>query len=219
MSLSAYLRTSLFLVAAAALLFASAGTFSIAAFWIYLAILATVVVASFILLDPELLHERMRPGGKPLPLGVMLATVVFSLHWLVAGLDRGRLHWSDTVPPWLQIVAFIAMVAAQILAFWAMRANWFFSSIVRIQSERGQYVVTAGPYAFIRHPGYAAGILLIAASGLALGSWLAEAFVAMTNLPFLFHRIVVEERALQTRLPGYTDYAQQVRWRLLPGVW
>jgi protein-S-isoprenylcysteine O-methyltransferase Ste14 len=219
MTISAHMRTAMFLVGAGVLLFGSAGTFSIPAFWVYLAILAAIVVASFMLLDPELLHERMRPGGKPLPLGVMLATAVFSLHCVVAGLDRGRLHWSDTVPLWLEVIGFVVMIAAQLLAFWAMRANRFFSSIVRIQSDRGQYVVTAGPYAFVRHPGYVAGILLILASGIALGSWLATAFVVATNLPFLLYRIVVEERVLQSQLPGYAGYAQRVRWRLLPGLW
>jgi protein-S-isoprenylcysteine O-methyltransferase Ste14 len=209
----------LFLVAAGVLLFGSAGTLAIPAFWIYLGILAVVFVASFMLLDPDLLHERMRPGGKPLPLGVMLATAVFSLHWVIAGLDRGRWHWTDTVPQWLAGAAFLAMAAAQLLALWAMRVNRFFSSIVRVQSDRGQYVVTAGPYAFIRHPGYAAGILLILASGLALGSWLAAAFVVATNLPFIAHRMGTEERVLAAQLPGYADYRRRVRWRLIPGVW
>jgi protein-S-isoprenylcysteine O-methyltransferase Ste14 len=219
MPISAQLRTALFLVGAGFLLFASAGTFRIPAFWVYLAILAAVFVVSFVMLDPDLLHERMRPGGKPLPFGVMLATLVFSLHWVVAGLDRGRFHWSDTVPRFLEVASFFVFTAAQVLAFWAMYVNRFFSSIVRIQSDRGQSVVTTGPYAFVRHPGYAAGLLLILASGLALGSYLAAAFVIATNVPFIMHRLVLEDRVLQTQLPGYADYARRVRWRLLPGVW
>jgi protein-S-isoprenylcysteine O-methyltransferase Ste14 len=151
--------------------------------------------------------------------GVMLATVVFSLHWVIAGLDVGHLHWSDSVPRVLQIASFVIFVAANALAFCAMRANRFFSSIIRIQSDRGQYVVTAGPYAFVRHPGYAAGFLLILASGIALGSWLAAAFVIATNVPFIMHRLIVEDRVLQAQLPGYADYARRVRWRLLPGIW
>jgi protein-S-isoprenylcysteine O-methyltransferase Ste14 len=219
MPISAYLRTALFLIGAGVLLFASAGTLRIPAFWVYLAILTAVFIVSFLMLDPELLHERMRPGGKPLPFGVMLATVVFSLHWVVAGLDRGRLHWSDSVPRFLAVASFVVFTAAQVLAFWAMHVNRFFSSIVRIQSDRGQYVVTAGPYAFVRHPGYAAGLLLILASGVALGSWLAAAFVIATNVPFVMHRLIVEDRALHEQLPGYADYARRVRWRLLPGIW
>jgi protein-S-isoprenylcysteine O-methyltransferase Ste14 len=219
MPISTQVRTALFLLSAGAVLFASAGTFAIAAFWVYLAILAAIVIVSFVMLDPELLHERMRPGGKPLPLGVMLATAVFAMHWVVAGLDVGRFHWSDTIPRALQIGSFVIFVAANALAFWAMRVNRFFSSIVRIQSDRGQYLVTAGPYAFVRHPGYAAGFLLIIASGIALSSWLAAAFVIATNLPFIMRRLIVEDRVLQAQLPGYADYARRVRWRLLPGIW
>jgi protein-S-isoprenylcysteine O-methyltransferase Ste14 len=219
MPISAHLRTALFLVGAGALLFGSAGTLKIPAFWVYLATLTAVFILSFVILDPELLHERMRPGGKPLPFGVMLATVVFSLHWVIAGLDVGHLHWSDSVPRVLQIASFVIFVAANALVFCAMRANRFFSSIIRIQSDRGQYVVTAGPYAFVRHPGYAAGFLLILASGIALGSWLAAAFVIATNVPFIMHRLIVEDRVLQAQLPGYADYARRVRWRLLPGIW
>jgi protein-S-isoprenylcysteine O-methyltransferase Ste14 len=100
-----------------------------------------------------------------------------------------------------------------------MRVNRFFSSIVRIQSDRGQHVVTAGPYAFVRHPGYAAGILLILASGIALGSWFAAAFVLVTNMPFILYRMITEERVLAAQLPDYADYARRVCWRLMPGIW
>jgi protein-S-isoprenylcysteine O-methyltransferase Ste14 len=97
--------------------------------------------------------------------------------------------------------------------------NRFFSSVVRIQSDRGQYVVTTGPYAVIRHPGYVGGILFVLASGIALGSWLATAMLAVSTLPFLLYRTVTEDRILQAELPGYCDYAGRVRWRLMPGVW
>jgi protein-S-isoprenylcysteine O-methyltransferase Ste14 len=76
-----------------------------------------------------------------------------------------------------------------------------------------------GPYAFVRHPGYTAGILIIAASGPALGSWLAAALVVIFSLPFLLHRAITEDRILQVELAGYSDYAARVRWRLFPGIW
>jgi protein-S-isoprenylcysteine O-methyltransferase Ste14 len=78
-----------------------------------------------------------------------------------------------------------------------MCVNRFFSSVIRIQTDRGQYVVATGPYAFVRHPGYSAGILIIVASGPALGSWLAAALVVTFSLPFLLHRIITEDRILQ----------------------
>jgi len=219
MPVSAYFQSALVLIGAAAALFASAGTFAIAAFWVYLAILATVFVASFAMLDPGLLRERMRPGGKPPPLGLKLFTVVLLLHLIVAGFDRGRLHLSDGIPPWLQATGLAVVAAAYALVLWAMRVNRFFSSVVRIQFDRGQRVVTTGPYSIIRHPGYSAGILIVLASGIALGSWLAAALLVVTSLPFLFYRAITEDRVLLAELPGYREYAGRVRWRLIPGVW
>ena len=219
MPVSAYFQSALVLIGAAAALFASAGTFAIAAFWVYLANLAMVFVASFAMLDPGLLRERMRPGGKPPPLGLKLFTVVLLLHLVVAGLDRGRLHLSDGIPPWLQATGLAVVAAAYALVLWAMRVNRFFSSVVRIQFDRGQRVVATGPYSFIRHPGYAAGTLIVLASGIALGSWLAAVLLVVTSLPFLFYRAITEDRVLLAELPGYREYAGRVRWRLIPGVW
>ena len=219
MPVSAYLKSGLFVVAAAAALFAAAGTLAIAGFWVYLAILAVVMIVSYAALDPDLLRERMRPGGKKSPLSLRIFTLVLFVHWIVAGLDRGRFHWSDDVPGWLQGVCLFTVAAGYALALWAMRVNRFFSSVIRIQRDRGQHVVTTGPYAFVRHPGYTAGILIIAASGLALGSWLAAALVVIFSLPFLLYRAITEDRILRVELAGYSDYAVRVRWRLVPGIW
>ena len=113
---SAYLQAALFVIAAAIALLASAGTAAILTFWIYLAILVAVVVAASIWLDPGLLRERMRPGGQRPPLGLRVFTLVFFLHWIVAGLDRGRFHWSDSVRAWLQAVALIVFAGGYALA-------------------------------------------------------------------------------------------------------
>lgn len=219
MPMSAYLRAVALLICAGVALFASAGSFAIATFWVYLAILALVFVVAFTMLDRGLLQERMRPGGRPTPLGLRLLNVVLLAHWIVAGLDRGRLHWTDNVPLWLQALGLLLVAAGYALVFWAMRVNRFFSSVVRIQSDRGQHVVKSGPYASVRHPGYSAGILIVLASGIALGSWLAAAFLIAVVLPFLLYRVIHEDRVLQSRLDGYADYARRVRWRLLPGIW
>lgn len=219
MPVSAYVQSVFFFLLAAAALFASAGTFAIAVFWIYLAILAAIFVASFLWLDPDLARERMRPGGKKPPAALWLFSGVLFLHWIIAGLDRGRFHWSDTMPLWLQILGLAAVAGSYVFALWAMSVNRFFSSVIRLQSDRGQYVVTTGPYAVIRHPGYTAGIVIMLTSGIALGSWLAAAFLAIATLPFLLYRAIAEDRFLQAELPGYRDYAARVRWRLMPGLW
>src|SRR5262249_1997033 len=219
MPVSAYLNAALFVVAAAAALFAAAGTIAIPGFWAYLAIFAPVMIVSFTALDQDLLRERMRPGGKKQPLSLTIFSLVLFMHWIVAGLDRGRFHWSDNVPGWLEYVCLFTVAAGYALALWAMHVNRFFSSVIRIQTDRGQHVVTAGPYAFVRHPGYAAGIVIIAASGPALGSLFAAALLVIFSLPFLLHRTITEDRILQVELAGYSDYAARVRWRLLPGIW
>src|SRR5262249_58494377 len=97
MPVSAYLKAGSFVIAAAAALFAAAGTVAIPGFWAYLAILAAVIAISFATLDSDLLRERMRPGGKKPPLALRLFSLVLFMHWIVAGLDRGRFHWSDNV--------------------------------------------------------------------------------------------------------------------------
>jgi protein-S-isoprenylcysteine O-methyltransferase Ste14 len=169
--------------------------------------------------DPDLARERMRPGGQKPPLVLRLFTIVLIAHYIVAGLDRGRYHWSDGVPCWLQALGLIAMAAGFALALWAMVVNRFFSSVVRIQFDRGQHVITTGPYAVIRHPGYLAGIVFVVASGIALGSWCAALMLTVCTVPFLLYRVITEDGVLHAELPGYTDYAARVHWRLVPGVW
>jgi energy-coupling factor transporter transmembrane protein EcfT len=126
MPVSAYFQSVLFLILTAVALFASAGTLAITGFWLYLAIFAAIILASLLELDPGLLRERMRPGGKRPPLALGLFTIVLFVHWIVAGLDRGRFHWSDSVPPWLQALGLIAVAGGYALCFWAMAVNRFF---------------------------------------------------------------------------------------------
>jgi len=216
---SAYVQSALFLILLAAALFASAGTITIVGFWLYLAIQVAGIVASFILLPPDLVRERMRPGGQKPPLGLRLSVIVIFVGFIVAGLDRGRFHWSDDVPPWLQGLSLVLLAASYAFVFWAMTVNRFFSSIVRIQADRGQHVVATGPYAYVRHPGYLGAVVMALCSGPALGSWLAAAIFVATGLPFLFYRAITEDGVLHAELPGYNEYASRVRWRLLPGIW
>lgn len=219
MPTSAYIQSALFMLTSAVALFASAGTLTIIGFWLYLAIQLAGIVASFVLLPPDLIRERMRPGGQKPPIGLRLSAIVFYVAFVIAGLDRGHFHWSDDVPPWLQGLGLVGLAASYAFVYWAMTVNRFFSSIVRLQADRGQHVIAGGPYAYIRHPGYLGGIVIILCSGLALGSWLAAAIFVVSGLPFLIHRAVTEDRVLRAELPGYQAYAGRVRWRLLPGIW
>jgi protein-S-isoprenylcysteine O-methyltransferase Ste14 len=207
-----------FPVLIAVVLFVAAGRIDLPLYWVYVAIIVALSVGGLFLIGEDLARERLRPGGKPPPWSLRLALPLCILHWAIAGLDRGRLHWSDMVPLWLRLAALGVFVLGLAFAFWGVHVNPFFSSAVRIQPERGQYVVADGPYRWIRHPGYASAIPVLPASGLVLCSWLAAALGVAGSL-WLLRRTAVEDRMLRAELPGYADYVRRVRWRLLPGVW
>jgi protein-S-isoprenylcysteine O-methyltransferase Ste14 len=216
-------QTAIFLLLVTVVLFGSAGRLDIVAFWLYLDVIAAASIGGRILtrlglIDPTLSQERMRPGGHRPGTRLILAALVPLVHWVIAGLDRGRFHWSDTVPVWLKTVALLLFADGCATVLWAMQANRFFSSVVRLQTDRGHRLVDDGPYGFVRHPGYAAGIVLCFASGIALGSWLATA-VGVLAVPLLLWRTVGEDRFLYANLEGYRDYAARVRFRLVPGLW
>ena len=136
---------------------------------------------------------------------------------IVAGLDH-RFNWSAEFPLWLILAGFILISLGYAFAAWALAENRFFSSMVRIQTERGHTVCDTGPYQYVRHPGYAGNVLALFGIVLALGSvWaLIPAFVASIIAVI---RTVLEDQTLQEELPGYRDYAQRVRYRLLPGIY
>ena len=207
------------LVLLAAVLFVSAGRLNLAFFWAYLGVNLALMAGLMAGVAPELLQERWRPAGERkqlLPL-VLVGFPLFLAYLTIAGLDAGRFHWS-WVPPGVQIAALVLFAASWALVDWAMVANRFFSSVVRIQSERGHHVVTAGPYRYVRHPGYAGAIVGFLSGPIVLGSWWALA--AMVPIAaFVFWRTAAEDRFLRGKLPGYAAYAERVSYRLLPGIW
>jgi protein-S-isoprenylcysteine O-methyltransferase Ste14 len=207
-----------FPILVAIILFAAAGRIDLPLYWTYVAVVGALSIGGLFLIGEDLARERMRPGGGPPPSSLRLALLFCLAHWLIAGLDRGRYHWSDSVPLALRLIAVVVFVLGFALTLWAMHVNPFFSSAVRIQRERGHRVIAAGPYRWVRHPGYAGAIPAIMASGLVLCSWLATALGAAGAL-WLVWRTAVEDRMLYAELAGYRDYARRVRWRLLPGVW
>jgi protein-S-isoprenylcysteine O-methyltransferase Ste14 len=136
---------------------------------------------------------------------------------IVAGLDH-RFNWSPELSLWLNVIGFILIAFGYAYAAWAMVENRFFSSVVRIQKERGHVVCDTGPYRFVRHPGYAGNILPLFGIILALGSvWTLIPAVVAIIITVL--RTVLEDQTLQEELPGYRDYTQRVRYRLIPWIY
>jgi protein-S-isoprenylcysteine O-methyltransferase Ste14 len=139
----------------------------------------------------------------------------FSLY-VIAGLDH-RWTWS-TPPAWLNIAGLLLIVGGGVFSNWAMLTNAFFSTGVRIQKERGHHVVDGGPYQFVRHPAYLGWSLSGIGIPLLLGSYWAL-LPAVLSFLLAVLRTSLEDRFLTAELPGYSDYAARVRYRLLPGLW
>ena len=136
---------------------------------------------------------------------------------IVAGLDH-RYNWSPEFPLWLIVIGFILISLGYAFAAWALAENRFFSSVVRIQLDRGHMVCDSGPYRYVRHPGYAGNILALFGIVLALGSvWTLIPAVVASIIAVI--RTVLEDRTLQEELPGYRDYSRRVRYRLITGIY
>jgi len=135
----------------------------------------------------------------------------------VAGLDH-RYNWSSEFPLWLVVIGFILISLGYAFAAWALAENRFFSSVVRVQTDRGHVVCDTGPYRVVRHPGYAGNVLALFGIVLALSSvWtLIPAAVALI---IAVTRTALEDQTLQEELPGYRDYAQRIRYRLIPWIY
>ena len=146
----------------------------------------------------------------------MALSISFPLP-IVAGLDH-RFVWSPAFPLWLIVLGFILTSLGYAFAAWAMAENRFFSSVVRIQTDRGHAVCDSGPYGLVRHPGYAGNIPPLLGIVLALGSVWAL-IPAVATLIIAVVRTALEDQTLQEELPGYRDYARRVRYRLIPGIY
>lgn len=207
----------------AGLLFGAAGTIDWTRGWASVVVLLIVEVVSLALFArraPAMLERRGYAGA-----GVeRYDRVVAGLYLLialvtpiVAGLDAVRYEWT-VLPWWLFIIGLVILAPAEVFGTWAMLVNEHFEQFARVQTDRGHRVVTTGPYAVVRHPGYLGAILGGLALPLMLGS--AWTFVPAGLVAALFVvRTALEDRMLRRKLPGYEDYSHHTRYRLLPGVW
>ena len=209
----------------ALLLFGSAGTLAWPQGWAMFVLFNVCTLATGLWLgasDPDLLRARTRSAlsadQRRRDRLVMAAIVVFFAVWLVGmALDARRIGPSH-VPVWGEISGGVLIVGAFLGSAQVLRANRFAATEIRLQPERGQAVVSSGPYAVVRHPMYAYALLLIVGTPLLLGSqWGLLGLVAI--VPLLAARALGEEALLREGLPGYADYAARVRYRLMPGIW
>jgi protein-S-isoprenylcysteine O-methyltransferase Ste14 len=209
----------------AALLFVPAGTLLWPAGWAFMALFFGFTLAMVLWLareDPELLAERMSSPiqrGQPLWDKVFVAalTLLFLAWLIVMPLDAVRFGWSE-VPGWLQFLGALGVVLSFYLMFLTFRENAYLAMVVKLQEQRGQSVVTTGPYRYVRHPMYSSVFLFLPAVALLLGSWWGL-LLCVVLLGLLVWRIPLEERMLENGLAGYEEYERNVRYRLIPRVW
>ncbi|MCA9239484.1 MAG: isoprenylcysteine carboxylmethyltransferase family protein [Planctomycetales bacterium] len=216
-----YLKSLALVAGLAACLFVSAGTWSWGWGWVLVTCYSVFVLFALTRVDQELLLERASPSGFDRG-DALLASLgfvfLYPLPLVVAGLDAVRYQLTPPPDDWLRWVGCAGFAGGYAFAFWAMLANRFFTTFQRVQHDRQHYVVRSGPYAYVRHPGYAGMLLAHYGIPLLLGSaWAAAPLVVGTG--FFVARVLREERTLAAGLPAYEAYRQRVRWRLLPGFW
>jgi protein-S-isoprenylcysteine O-methyltransferase Ste14 len=199
------------------IIFTAAGRMNLPFVWAVVGLIALFYLLLVLFADEGMMRERLKPGpGNRDRVTQAASGAMLLVHWVLTGLDVGRFHWS-AVPRALQMAGLIVFAAGLAITFCAVMSNPFYSSVVRVQADRGQQVVARGPYGIVRHPGYTGTLVAMIGGGLALGSWVG--LIPMVVFFVLFiRRTLVEDRMLRQELEGYAEYARRVRWRLVVGV-
>lgn len=203
-------------------LFAPAGSFDFWQAWVYSIILVgSSATITFYLwkTDPELLARRVNAGPvaekeRTQKFVQLFSFVVFIAFLVISALDH-RYGWSN-VPLYIVILGEILVILGYFLIFLVFRENAFASAIIEVTAD--QKVITTGPYSVVRHPLYVGGLIMMLGTPLALGSW----WGLLMFIPFtlgIIWRLLDEEKFLSKNLPGYKEYCQRVRYRLIPFLW
>jgi len=216
-------QISLFVTTFAVALFLSAGRRDWVMGWVFLAITAATHLCIALILwmsNRELMAERADVRGKRDLDRILSSIIAFygpASICIVAGLNL-RFGWLPEVPLWVQVAGILVALLGAALIIWAMATNRYFYGVLRVAQDKGHALCSSGPYRLVRHPGYLGMILGDLATPLILHSrW---AFIpAVLTVGAFVARTRLEDRALQSGLAGYRDYARTVRYRLLPGVW
>lgn len=204
-------------------LFAAGGRLDYWQAWVYIGLnVFFLSLTNWVLRDePSLRRERITPGAGIKWWDKVYRVVSTPLHFLclaLAALDAGRYHWTPRLPLMLYLSVVAAYILGQSLTLWAKKANRFFSSVVRIQSDRGQTVCSEGPYRYVRHPGYLGGLTFGLSAPVLLGSLVGLIPAVLAALGLLV-RTLLEDNTLLAELDGYRQYANTVKFRLLPYIW
>lgn len=214
-------KSIFFLALIIAITFIGAGRIDYWQGWIYNGLNIIFLLLSYFLLPRELIEERLKPkeGMKKWDkIYYIVSLPVYFAILIISILDGGRFDWEPRIPILVVIIGVVVYIIGQIIILWAKKVNRFFSSVVRIQKDRGQTVCKDGPYRLVRHPGYLGGLLYTIVTPFVLSSFWGLIPVVIAVI-LLFIRTYLEDKTLQRELEGYMDYTNEARYRLLPGIW
>ena len=214
-------RNIFFFIIIIALIFILAGRIDYWQGWLYIGLNIIFIALNYLLISPELIQERLKPEKGTKRWDKVYYALNIPLYFailIISALDAGRFRWEPHISIYIVIFAASLYIIGQIIMLWAKRENKFFSSVVRIQKDRGQIVCKEGPYKFIRHPGYLGGIIYTIATPFVLASFWGLIPVLISVIT-LFIRTYLEDKTLQAELEGYKDYTKEVKYRILPGIW
>ena len=202
------------------LLFVSAWSLSWNWAWIFIATGVIILVINYIVLPREVIEERGRKKENVKKWDKILMTMniipVLGIY-VLSGLDY-RFNWSNNLHYSIHIIGLIVLFLGAMLFTWSMVSNKFFSTMVRIQDERGHQVAIEGPYKYVRHPGYVDFILMALATTIALGSIVALSMSCLVSVIFIICT-TLEDKILHIELKGYEEYSKKVKYRLIPLIW
>ncbi len=202
------------------ILFMAAGTIYWQWAWILLLLGVAMLAINFFVMPPELIEERGRRKKDAKKWDRVLTSVNIIptiLLYVSSGLDY-RFGWTGSINPIINVIGLVLTFSGSMLFTWSMISNRYFSTLVRLQFDRQHSVATAGPYKYIRHPGYVGYMVMSIATPIALGTLWALVFSGVTCLLFIL-RTFLEDDMLRKELEGYADYAEKVRYRLVPPIW
>ena len=214
------MQVSITVIITLIILLVSAGTIRWIYAWIYTLASVLVIITNAFIFPTELISERGRKKENVEKWDKIITGIIiipwFTLY-IIAGLDI-RFGWSAELALWNHIIALITFISGNALVSWAMVANNYFSTSVRIQYDRGHTVSSGGPYRYIRHPGYLGMIIFLLSTPIILGSFWALIPAIMTVILFII-RTSFEDNTLKNKLEGYKEYAERVKYRLITGIW
>ncbi|HOF19982.1 MAG TPA: isoprenylcysteine carboxylmethyltransferase family protein [Bacteroidales bacterium] len=214
------IQTVLIMFLQAVILFATAGTLKWKWAWMFIASQVAILIVNALVLPRELIEERgrIRKDVKKWDRILNRINIIpFSGIFILSGFDY-RFHWTGSFGLEIHIAGLILILLGSMIFTWSMISNKFFSTMVSIQDDRGHSTATGGPYRYIRHPGYTGFIIMTIATPVALGSFYALTMAFLVSVIFIV-RTIFEDKTLISELPGYLEYSEKVKYKLIPYIW